>query len=72
MSQLTVTPMLDQVSLAADLRELKEPAMRQAAGQQQAELVDAVYPAGERLGAGFGAAGLTVALRGHLQPGRSG
>ena len=56
------TPLLDQVKVPADLRQLPESDLPQLAAELRAELVDAVSVTGGHLGAGLGVADLTVAL----------
>jgi 1-deoxy-D-xylulose-5-phosphate synthase len=56
------TPLLDQVSLPADLRKLDESQLRQLADELRAETISAVSHTGGHLGAGLGVVELTVAL----------
>ncbi|HXY98545.1 MAG TPA: 1-deoxy-D-xylulose-5-phosphate synthase N-terminal domain-containing protein, partial [Stellaceae bacterium] len=56
------TPLLDGVSIPADLRLLPESALGQLAEELRRELVDAVSVTGGHLGAGLGVVELTVAL----------
>jgi 1-deoxy-D-xylulose-5-phosphate synthase len=56
------TPLLDRVTIPADLRELPEEDLRQLADELRAELIDAVSVTGGHLGAGLGVVELTVAL----------
>jgi 1-deoxy-D-xylulose-5-phosphate synthase len=56
------TPLLDRVTIPADLRELPEEDLRQLADELRAELIDAVSITGGHLGAGLGVVELTVAL----------
>jgi 1-deoxy-D-xylulose-5-phosphate synthase len=56
------TPLLDSVTIPADLRRLKEGELRQLADELRTELVDAVSQTGGHLGAGLGVVELTVAL----------
>ena len=56
------TPLLDQVSVPADLRRLEQHQLRQLADELRAELIDAVSITGGHLGAGLGVVELTVAL----------
>ncbi len=56
------TPLLDRVTVPADLRELPEEDLRQLADELRAELIDAVSVTGGHLGAGLGVVELTVAL----------
>ncbi len=56
------TPLLDRVTIPADLRELPEEDLPQFADELRAELIDAVSVTGGHLGAGLGVVELTVAL----------
>ncbi len=56
------TPLLDRVTLPADLRALPETDLRQLADELRAETIDAVSTTGGHLGAGLGVVELTVAL----------
>jgi 1-deoxy-D-xylulose-5-phosphate synthase len=56
------TPLLDQVKLPADLRQLEESQLRQLADELRAETISAVSVTGGHLGAGLGVVELTVAL----------
>jgi 1-deoxy-D-xylulose-5-phosphate synthase len=56
------TPLLDQVTIPADLRRLKEDDLPQLAAELRHELIDAVSQTGGHLGAGLGVVELTVAL----------
>ena len=56
------TPLLDKVSLPADLRQLAESDLPQLADELRAEVIDAVSTTGGHLGAGLGVVELTVAL----------
>ncbi len=56
------TPLLDTVSLPADLRALPETSLRQLADELRSETIDAVSVTGGHLGAGLGVVELTVAL----------
>ncbi|HZS83417.1 MAG TPA: 1-deoxy-D-xylulose-5-phosphate synthase [Stellaceae bacterium] len=56
------TPLLDRVTIPADLRELPEDDLRQLADELRTELIDAVSVTGGHLGAGLGVVELTVAL----------
>ena len=56
------TPLLDRVTIPADLRELPEEDLRQLADELRTELIDAVSVTGGHLGAGLGVVELTVAL----------
>jgi 1-deoxy-D-xylulose-5-phosphate synthase len=56
------TPLLDQVEIPSDLRELPEDQLRQLADELRLETIDAVSETGGHLGAGLGVVELTVAL----------
>jgi len=56
------TPLLDQVTLPADLRKLEAKQLRQLADELRAETIGAVSVTGGHLGAGLGVVELTVAL----------
>ncbi len=56
------TPLLDQVTLPADLRQLEAKQLRQLADELRAETISAVSVTGGHLGAGLGVVELTVAL----------
>jgi 1-deoxy-D-xylulose-5-phosphate synthase len=56
------TPLLDQISVPADLRRFPESDLRQIAEELRAELIDAVSITGGHFGAGLGVVELTVAL----------
>ena len=56
------TPLLDQVKLPADLRQLAPSQLRQLADELRAETISAVSATGGHLGAGLGVVELTVAL----------
>lgn len=58
----TNTPMLDQITIPADLRDLAPADLRQLADELRAEMIDAVSVTGGHLGAGLGVVELTVAL----------
>jgi 1-deoxy-D-xylulose-5-phosphate synthase len=57
-----LTPLLDTVTLPADLRTLAPDKLRQLADELRAEMIDAVSVTGGHLGAGLGVVELTVAL----------
>ena len=57
-----LTPLLDTVSVPADLREFSVSQLRQLADELRAETIDAVSQTGGHLGAGLGVVELTVAL----------
>ena len=56
------TPLLDQVTVPADLRKLAKNQLRQLADELRAEVIDAVSVTGGHLGSGLGVVELTVAL----------
>jgi len=56
------TPLLDQVTIPADLRKLQKGQLRQLADELRAEVIDAVSVTGGHLGSGLGVVELTVAL----------
>lgn len=57
-----VTPLLDQVNIPSDLRNLPEAELPQLVDELRAELIDVVSTTGGHLGAGLGVVELTVAL----------
>lgn len=56
------TPLLDTVSLPADLRKLKPEQLRQFADELRSEVIDTVSVTGGHLGAGLGVVELTAAI----------
>ncbi len=56
------TPLLDTVSLPADLRKLKPEQLRQFADELRSEVIDTVSVTGGHLGAGLGVVELTTAI----------
>ncbi|MEQ1820155.1 MAG: 1-deoxy-D-xylulose-5-phosphate synthase [Terricaulis sp.] len=56
------TPLLDQIKLPADLREMDGTQLRQVCDELRAEMISAVSVTGGHLGAGLGVVELTVAL----------
>ncbi len=56
------SPLLDQVNIPADLRELPEAQLRQFADELRAETVDAVSVTGGHFGASLGVVELTTAI----------
>nr|WP_203565913.1 1-deoxy-D-xylulose-5-phosphate synthase [Aurantimonas aggregata] len=56
------TPLLDQITSPADLRQIKESQLRQVADELREDLIDAVSRTGGHLGAGLGVVELTVAI----------
>src|SRR6201996_3230557 len=61
MSPIT-TPLLDRVTIPADLRNYSAEQLRQLADELRAETIDAVSVTGGHLGAGLGVVELTVAI----------
>ncbi|THD70489.1 1-deoxy-D-xylulose-5-phosphate synthase [Phenylobacterium sp.] len=57
-----VSPLLDQINVPADLRDLSKDELRQLADELRQETIDAVSVTGGHLGAGLGVVELTVAL----------
>jgi 1-deoxy-D-xylulose-5-phosphate synthase len=62
MTDRPVTPLLDTISVPADLRMLKASQLRQLADELRQEMISAVSVTGGHLGAGLGVVELTVAL----------
>ena len=56
------TPLLDRVTLPADLKGLSDRELRQLADELRAETINAVSVTGGHLGAGLGVVELTVAI----------
>ena len=56
------TPLLDKVSIPADLRKFDEKDLRQLADELRYETIDAVSVTGGHLGAGLGVVELSVAI----------
>ena len=56
------TPLLDQIRIPADLRQLEAAQLKQVADELRAETISAVSVTGGHLGAGLGVVELTVAL----------
>jgi len=59
---MSFTPLLDQVRLPADLRQLKKDQLQALADELRAETIRAVSHTGGHLGAGLGVVELTTAL----------
>jgi 1-deoxy-D-xylulose-5-phosphate synthase len=57
-----VSPLLDQIKVPADLRDLSKDDLRRLADELRQETIDAVSVTGGHLGAGLGVIELTVAL----------
>ncbi len=62
MSERPITPLLDRVTVPADLKALSDAELRQLADELRAETISAVSETGGHLGAGLGVIELTVAL----------
>jgi 1-deoxy-D-xylulose-5-phosphate synthase len=62
MNPRPLTPLLDRVSVPADLRNYSTEQLRQLADELRAETIDAVSTTGGHLGASLGVVELTVAL----------
>jgi 1-deoxy-D-xylulose-5-phosphate synthase len=62
MADLPSTPLLDTVSMPADLRTLKPEQLRQLADELRAETISAVGTTGGHLGSGLGVVELTTAI----------
>ncbi|WP_095588136.1 1-deoxy-D-xylulose-5-phosphate synthase [Actibacterium ureilyticum] len=62
MSDRPDTPLLDQVSVPADLKRLSDAQLSQLADELRAETISAVSQTGGHLGAGLGVVEMTVAL----------
>ena len=62
MSERPVTPLLDTVTVPADLRKLKPEQLRQLAEELRAEMISAVGVTGGHLGSGLGVVELTTAI----------
>ena len=62
MTDTSLTPLLDTVTIPADLRGLKPDQLRQFADELRAEVISAVSVTGGHLGAGLGVVELTTAI----------
>ena len=62
MSERPKTPLLDRVTVPADLKSLSDGDLRRLAGELRDEVISAVSVTGGHLGAGLGVVELTVAL----------
>ena len=62
MSQRPITPVLDRVTVPADIKSLSDAEIVQLADEVRAETISAVSETGGHLGAGLGVVELTVAL----------
>jgi 1-deoxy-D-xylulose-5-phosphate synthase len=61
-TSLPATPLLDQVKLPADLRQIDDRELPQLARELRDEMIDAVSKTGGHLGAGLGVVELTIAI----------
>jgi 1-deoxy-D-xylulose-5-phosphate synthase len=61
-TQLPVTPLLDQVTYPSDLKKIDDKDMPQLAQELRSEMIDAVSKTGGHLGAGLGVVELTLAI----------
>ncbi len=57
-----ITPLLDKVTVPADMRDLDKEQLRQLSDEVRLEVIDAVSTTGGHLGAGLGVVELTVAI----------
>jgi 1-deoxy-D-xylulose-5-phosphate synthase len=62
LSEVSKTPLLDNVKYPADLKNLSAEQLRQVADELRTETIDAVAKTGGHLGAGLGVVELTVAI----------
>ncbi|MDP2696840.1 1-deoxy-D-xylulose-5-phosphate synthase [Thalassospira sp.] len=62
MTTISKTPLLDTITIPADLRALEQSQLRQLADELRTETIDAVSVTGGHLGAGLGVVELTVAI----------
>jgi len=62
MSDISRTPLLDEIKVPADLRRLASSSLRQVSDELRTELIHAVSETGGHFGAGLGVVELTVAL----------
>jgi 1-deoxy-D-xylulose-5-phosphate synthase len=62
MSDISRTPLLDEIKVPADLRRLASSSLRQVSDELRTELIHAVSQTGGHFGAGLGVVELTVAL----------
>jgi 1-deoxy-D-xylulose-5-phosphate synthase len=62
LSEVSKTPLLDNVHYPSDLKNLSAEQLRQVADELRTETIDAVAKTGGHLGAGLGVVELTVAL----------
>ena len=62
MADLPATPLLDTVTVPADLRKLKPEQLRQLADELRSEMISAVGTTGGHLGSGLGVVELTTAI----------
>ncbi|MEL7082097.1 MAG: 1-deoxy-D-xylulose-5-phosphate synthase N-terminal domain-containing protein, partial [Pseudomonadota bacterium] len=59
---MTKTPLLDNVSGPADLRQLSDSDLKRLAGELRSDVVDIVSQTGGHLGSSLGVVELTVAI----------
>ncbi|HCI45715.1 MAG TPA: 1-deoxy-D-xylulose-5-phosphate synthase, partial [Rhodospirillaceae bacterium] len=57
-----VTPLLDRVTVPADIKQFSDDELAQLAEEVRTEMVDAVSTTGGHLGAGLGVVELTTAI----------
>ncbi|GEQ98062.1 hypothetical protein JCM17844_16990 [Iodidimonas gelatinilytica] len=62
MSKKPETPLLDQVTFPADMRDMKPTQLKQLADELRAEMISAVSSTGGHFGSGLGVVELTVAI----------
>ncbi|MCY1664453.1 1-deoxy-D-xylulose-5-phosphate synthase [Rhizobium sp. SL86] len=62
MTSMPKTPLLDQVTWPADLRQIEDRDLPQLAREVRDEMIDAVSKTGGHLGAGLGVVELTIAI----------
>ncbi|MCJ8151488.1 1-deoxy-D-xylulose-5-phosphate synthase [Shinella sedimenti] len=62
MTQTPATPLLDQVSIPADLKAVDDRDLPQLASELRSDMIDAVSRTGGHLGAGLGVVELTIAI----------
>ncbi|MGE6741034.1 1-deoxy-D-xylulose-5-phosphate synthase [Allorhizobium pseudoryzae] len=62
MTSMPKTPLLDQVTWPADLRQIEDRELPQLAREVRDEMIDAVSKTGGHLGAGLGVVELTIAI----------
>lgn len=62
MSDASITPLLDKITLPHELRELKFEELAQLATELRSDMIESVSKTGGHLGAGLGVVELTIAL----------